>query len=76
MTIHELAVDLPEDRPDEWVTNRMRMHRDDALRRSDWTQLPDAPADAAAWATYRQQLRDFPASWTPADTVEFPDPPA
>ena len=54
---------------------RLRRKRDKALVRSDWTQLPDAPADAAAWATYRQELRDLPASWTPADTVEFPDPP-
>jgi len=76
MTTFDLAADLPADRPDKWVTNRMRIHRDDALRRSDWTQLPDTPADAAAWATYRQQLRDFPATWTPADTVDFPDPPA
>ena len=76
MTIHELAVDLPEDRPDEWVVNRMRILRNGALKASDWTQLSDAPVDAAAWATYRQELRDLPASWTPADTVELPDPPA
>jgi len=54
----------------------MRMHRDDALKASDWTQLPDAQCDAAAWATYRQRLRDLPATWTPADTVDLPDPPA
>ena len=30
----------------------------------------------AEWATYRQQLRDFPATWTPADTADFPDPPS
>jgi hypothetical protein len=30
------------------------------LKDSDWTQVPDAPVDAAAWATYRQQLRDLP----------------
>ena len=76
MSTIDLAGDLPEDRPDEWVTNRMRMHRDDALKASDWTQLPDAQCDAAAWATYRQQLRDLPATWTPADTVDLPDPPA
>jgi hypothetical protein len=76
MSTIDLAGDLPEDRPDEWVTNRMRMHRDAALGRSDWTQVADAPVDAAAWATYRQQLRDFPASWTPADTVDLPEPPA
>jgi hypothetical protein len=62
--------------PDDYLVDRMRMHRDDALSRSDWTQLPDATADAAAWATYRQQLRDFPATWTPAETLDFPDPPA
>ena len=76
MSTIDLAGDLPEDRPDEWVTNRMRMHRDDALKASDWTQLPDAQCDAAAWATYRQRLRDLPATWTPADTVDLPDPPA
>ena len=62
--------------PDDYLVDRMRMHRDDALSRSDWTQLPDATADTAAWVTYRQQLRDFPATWTPAETVDFPDPPA
>ena len=29
------------------------------LRDSDWTQLPDTPADKPAWAAYRQQLRDI-----------------
>jgi hypothetical protein len=45
------------------------------LLMSDWTQLPDAPCDAQAWADYRQQLRDLPAdpNWPVAD---FPDPPA
>ena len=76
MTIIDLASDLPDDRPDEWVETRMRAHRDAALKASDWTQVADAPVDADAWATYRQQLRDFPASWTPADTVDLPDPPA
>jgi len=45
------------------------------LYESDWTQLPDAPVDHAAWAKYRQQLRDFPATWTPGPTVTFPTPP-
>ena len=38
----------------------VRERRDLLLARSDWTQLPDAPVDAAAWATYRQALRDVP----------------
>ena len=53
----------------------VRLRRDAALAASDWTQLGDAPADAAAWATYRQELRDLPAD--PAfPNVDLPAPPA
>ena len=38
----------------------IRRQRDALLRGSDWTQLADAPVDHAAWALYRQQLRDLP----------------
>ena len=62
----------PETVPDEWLVERMRLHRDRLLAASDWTQLPDAPVNRDAWATYRQALRDFPASWTPGPTVTFP----
>lgn len=62
----------PETVPDEWLVERMRLHRDRLLAESDWTQLPDAPVDRAAWATYRQALRDFPSTWTPGPTVTFP----
>lgn len=56
---------------------RMKARRNDLLKASDWTQMPDNPiSNKSAWATYRQALRDFPASWTPADTVTFPDPPS
>jgi hypothetical protein len=36
----------------------IRAERNKLLVESDWTQLPDVPVDAAAWATYRQALRD------------------
>jgi hypothetical protein len=39
----------------------VRKQRDALLTQSDWTQLPDAPVDSAAWASYRQALRDVPA---------------
>jgi len=29
------------------------------LSDSDWTQVADAPVDQAAWAVYRQALRDI-----------------
>jgi len=37
----------------------VRAERSKLLAACDWTQLPDASADAAAWATYRQALRDI-----------------
>ena len=67
----------PETVPDDWWLERMRMHRDDLLASSDWTQAADDPTgNAAAWATYRQELRDAPASWTPASTWTPPAPPS
>jgi len=41
----------------------LRAKRDAALAACDWTQMLDSPltdADKAAWATYRQALRDLP----------------
>ncbi len=37
-----------------------RAQRNQLLTASDWTQVDDAPVDKAAWATYRQTLRDIP----------------
>lgn len=36
----------------------VRAERDRLLTSSDWTQVADAPVDQAAWAAYRQALRD------------------
>ncbi len=58
------------------LTARMRIQRDRLLAESDWTQVADAPVDRQEWATYRQALRDLPATWTPGPTVVFPPPPA
>lgn len=38
----------------------IRSTRNEKLKESDWTQVEDAPVDKAAWATYRQALRDIP----------------
>ena len=59
----------------EILTVRMRIRRDALLAASDWTQTADAPVDKAAWATYRQALRDFPATWTPGPEANFPEAP-
>jgi len=57
------------------LENVQTTRRNVLLAGSDWTQLPDAPANKTAWAEYRQQLRDLPndPAWP---NVEFPDPPA
>ena len=42
--------------------DELRTYRDDELIKSDWTQVPDGPLDSttkAAWATYREKLRDL-----------------
>ena len=51
---------------------QIRLWRDGELSRTDWTQLPDAPVDAVAWAEYRQALRDLPAQNGLADDAVFP----
>ena len=73
----ELVDELePDDIPAEWLLERMRAHRNELLAASDWTLAADDPTrNGAAWATYRQELRDFPATWTPSPTVDFPNPP-
>lgn len=37
----------------------VREDRNQKLKDTDWTQVADSPVDKAAWATYRQALRDI-----------------
>ena len=60
----------------EEAWGKLRLRRRSLLRDTDWTQVPDAPVDAASWATYRQQLRDLPANTTDPRNVEWPVPPS
>jgi hypothetical protein len=53
----------------------IRTWRNRQLTLSDWTQLPDAPVDAAAWATYRQELRDMMQQSNDPKLIVFPVPP-
>ena len=41
------------------TSEEARLTRDKLLLISDWTQVKDAPVDQAAWAEYRQALRDL-----------------
>ena len=60
---------------DELYLARMRYWRDGELARTDWTQITDAPVNKAAWATYRQALRDLPASNDDPREIELPTAP-
>jgi hypothetical protein len=56
----------------------IREWRDYFLSQSDWTQFTDSPLDAdqkAAWATYRQALRDVTAQEGFPTSITWPTAP-
>lgn len=67
-----------------WVEDTKRLASDVLAKRkmllnsTDWTQLPNGPLTAekqAAWATYRQALRDITKQSGYPTNVEWPVPP-
>ena len=77
LTLDE-ATKLQSER-DEWEAGaddraaaEIRTKRDAKLTQSDWTQVADAPVDQAAWASYRQELRDVPAQAGFPNEVTWP----
>lgn len=56
--------------PDPWTN--LRILRNKLLSASDWTQTIDAPVDQAAWAEYRQALRDLPENTVDPLNPVFP----
>ena len=44
----------------------LRVERDARLAKTDWMTLSDSPTMSDAWKTYRQALRDLPASASPS----------
>jgi len=58
------VVDMDQDAKDALDAQQaasVRSQRTQKLAESDWTQVADAPVDKAAWAVYRQGLRDVTA---------------
>ena len=53
----------------------VRAERKSKLLASDWTQLADAVVEKAAWASYRQLLRDLPQQEGFPDNVVWPTAP-
>lgn len=59
----------------EFAASTVRDDRNAKLSESDWTQVADAPVDKAAWATYRQALRDIPSQAGFPNEVTWPTEP-
>jgi hypothetical protein len=75
---HYIVTDLGPDESaakvgEQWTV--IRAQRNALLFASDWTQVADAPVDAAAWAVYRQDLRDITTQPNPFNVV-WPSTPA
>ena len=60
---------------DEIYLARLRYWRNSELTRTDWTQVADAPVNQAAWASYRQLLRDLPTSNNDPREITLPNEP-
>lgn len=69
------------EQPTENVVRQIRSQRIHLLKGSDWTQMPDSPLTdlkKTEWASYRQQLRDLPTTYSEATSLEeviFPTAP-
>jgi hypothetical protein len=63
---------------DDSMASSNRGKRDSLLTQSDWTQVADAPVNAAAWATYRTALRDITShtNWPNLNEADWPVKPA
>lgn len=66
----------------QWVLSQPALALDVAMKRqkllaaSDWTQLPDVTlANKAAWAAYRQELRDITTQAGYPTEITWPTPP-
>jgi hypothetical protein len=83
-----LKVDLSGDTPrivdtapqvtDEDKMCELKILRNNMLRRTDWTVLPDSPfteEQRTQWKEYRQALRDIPEHYSNCDEVIWPDMP-
>ena len=74
--INETPVtEIIDDTPAPDLETPVIQERNALLVSSDWTQVADAPVDQAAWATYRQELRDITSQETFPNEVTWPVPP-
>jgi hypothetical protein len=73
MNLNEMSLADTDDT--EILFLRIRNWRTQELLATDWTQAADSTADRAAWAIYRQALRDLPAQNKDPKKIVFPTRP-
>lgn len=73
-TVRDMTAEEVANHNDAQSTS-VRSERNEKLSATDWTQVADAPVDKAAWATYRQALRNVPTQSGFPWTVTWPDAP-
>lgn len=61
--------------PETHDMSDVRRERNERLAASDWTQVADSPVDPAAWAAYRQSLRDLPQNYSGNGPIPWPTQP-
>jgi hypothetical protein len=75
-TISENPADAPAPFVDTaQLEEDARSERNRLLSESDWTQVADAPVDKAAWAAYRQALRNIPQQAGFPTSIIWPEKP-
>lgn len=70
---------VPEEQIDESLDKEMwdeiRNYRDELLRGTDWTLMPDSPLDEdekSQWIDFRRELRKIPQKNSSPENVEWP----
>ena len=71
VVVHSVS-SVVDDTPTDEEIYAARQERNALLVASDWTQVADAPVDQAAWAAYRQELRDVTSQETFPSEVTWP----
>ena len=69
---------LVQTAPDPVLRDIIRIDRNALLAESDWTQAPDSPLSEEQkqlWRSYRQALRDLPATTTDPSNPVWPAKP-
>ena len=71
VVVHSVSSVVDDTQTDEEIY-AARQERNALLVASDWSHVADAPVDRAAWAAYRQELRDVTSQETFPSEVTWP----